>query len=234
MDIKEKKTKGQIVSLCLLALFAVLITVAGIVFRQSALRIAPLYVSLVIGFLQSKASRYAHLLGAFNCFLYTAAYFSFRMYATAISTILFSLPLQSVTFWLWSKKSYKQSTEFRTLKAWQWLVGGAAFAVAYAVIQFALTSANSNHPFLDNAATLVGFLVSVLSLLSFREYSWFMLLSGAINLLMFGVMTREDPAQSTYLIYAVHSMICMVAQFCSVQKLYAEQRAGSALKGNFL
>ena len=49
--------------LCLMGITAVLITVTGIVFRQSVIRILPLDISRVIGLLPSRAHRCAPLLG---------------------------------------------------------------------------------------------------------------------------------------------------------------------------
>ena len=64
-------TKSNLPRLILLAVTAILITVTGILFRQNFLHILPLYVSLVVGILQSRANRYACLLGGLNSILYT-------------------------------------------------------------------------------------------------------------------------------------------------------------------
>ncbi len=224
MSIERKQNRGTVFSFCLLGICAILITVTGILFKQSLLRIIPLYVSLVVGLLQSRANRFSYLLGGLNCIIYTVAYISFGLYATAASTLLFSCPVQLITFWRWSKRSYKQSTEFRTLKPIHWLLGGIGFAVCFILVRFVLKTAQSNYPTLDNLATLVGLAVSLLSLLSFREYSWLMPVTGVINLILYAVMTADDPAQVTYLIYAVNSMICIIGQFFSVRRLYAEQK----------
>ena len=62
-------TKDNLPRLCLMAVTAILITVTGILFHQSFIRILPLYVSLVVGVLQSRANRYASLLGGMNSIL---------------------------------------------------------------------------------------------------------------------------------------------------------------------
>ena len=196
----------------------------GVIFHQSLFRLIPLYVSLVVGLLQSRANRFSYLLGSLNCIIYTVVYISLGLCASAASALLFSCPIQMITFWQWSKRSYKQSTEFRTLKPIQWLLGSIGFAVCFLLVQFVLKTANSNYPTLDNLGTIVGLTVSLLSLLSFREYSWLMLVTGVINLILYAVMTADNPAQITYLIYAVHSMICIIGQFSSVRRLYAEQK----------
>ncbi|MBR2353496.1 MAG: nicotinamide mononucleotide transporter [Clostridia bacterium] len=221
--IRKKWNKEKIFSYGLLIVCAILITVTGILFKQSILRIIPLYVSLVVGLLQSRASRFSYLLGGCNCIIYTVVYISFGLYATAASTLLFSCPIQLITFWRWSKRSYKQATEFRTLKPIHWMLGGVAFVICFVLIHFVLDAADSNYRFLDNLGTLVSLTVSLLSLLSFREYSWLMPVTGVINLILYTVMIMDDPAQVTYLIYGINSMICIIGQFFSVRKLYAEQ-----------
>ena len=110
------------------------------------------------------------------------------------------------------------------MRAIHWILGGAAFVVCFVLLQFVLKWAEGSYPTLDNLITLVGLSVSVMSMFSYREYSWLMLLTCLLNLILFLIMTLDDPAQSTYLVYAVNSMICVVMQFFSVRKLYAEQR----------
>lgn len=223
-SIERKWTGETIFSVILLIVSVIAITVTGILFRQSLVRIFPLYISLIIDMLQSKASRYSYLLGGLNCIIYTVAYVSLGLYATAASTLLFSCPVQLVTFWRWSRRSYKQSTEFRNLKPVHWLVGGIVFIICFITIQFVLKVANSSYPTLDNLSTLISLVVSLLSLLSFREYSWLMPVTCLINLILYFVMAMDDLAQITYLIYAMNSMTCVIMQFFSVRKLYKEQK----------
>ena len=214
----------NVFSYLLLAVSAILITVTGIIFEQKILLMIPLYVSLVVGLLQSRANRFAFLLGGANCIIYTVAYLIMGLYGQAFSTLLWSCPIQLVTFWQWNRRSYKHSTEFKRLGPIHWLLGGVAFIVSFIVLRFVLTSAEGSYRTLDSLITIVGFIVSLLSMFSYREYSWLMLVTCALNLTLFLVMTLDDPAQSTYLVYAVNSMICVIMQFFSVRKLYAEQK----------
>ena len=91
-------TKDNLPRLCLMAVTAILITVTGILFQQSFLRILPLYVSLVVGVLQSRANRYAALLGGINSILYTLVYLYLGLYASAGYAILFSFRLFHFSF----------------------------------------------------------------------------------------------------------------------------------------
>ena len=76
----------------------VLITIAGVYYKQDFLRILPLYISLIIASLQSRVNRYASLLGSINSLLYGAVYIFYGIYASAISAFLFSFPIQMLTF----------------------------------------------------------------------------------------------------------------------------------------
>ena len=77
---------------------AALITWTGIQFQQPFLRMLPLYISLCVGMLQSRASRYASLVGGLNSLVYTFVYISLGLYASALYAIAVSFPLQIATF----------------------------------------------------------------------------------------------------------------------------------------
>ena len=233
MNTKIKWTKDKIFSVSLLAVSAILITVTSIMFDkrdlfQRTILTLPLYVSLVVGLLQSQANRFSYLLGGINCIIYSVAYFLLGLYATAFSTLLFYFPIQLVTFWRWSKSSYKRSTEFRSLKTIHWVLGGIVFVICFSVLHFVLKAAEGNYPFLDNLATMVSLSVLFLSLFRFREYSFLMPVTCIVNFTLFFVMVLDDPAQMPYLIYSINSLICVVMQFFSVRKLYKEQTQKSA------
>lgn len=202
-----------------------LILWGGITFKQEFYQILPLFVSLLIGVLQSKANRYAPLLGGLNCLLYTAVYVALGLYATAANTLLISCPLQIATFIRWNKRPYKQSTQFRSLSAGQWCIVAVIFVGYYLVQHFLLSAANSNFRILDNLSAVFSLFTAILPLLSFREYSWFMLGFSVTNIALQVSMLATVPSQITYVVYACHCFICMILQLISVNKLYKEQRA---------
>ena len=218
-------TKDQIWLYLLTLVSAILITWIGITLKQPFYHIFPLYISLLIGVLQSRANRYAPLLGSINCLIYTVVNISLRLYASAASALFFTGPMQLATFIRWSKQPYKQSTKFKQLQPWHWIIVVVFLVVGFIVMNFFLTKAEANSQILDSTCSLLGFCASILSLLSFREYSWFM---AAYSFLVIGLnasMVPTYPAHLTYVIYAIHSCICMVLQFICVRKLYKEQTA---------
>lgn len=208
----------------LTGLCAVGIAVTGIVFSQSVFRMLPLFVSLVIGLLQARASRFAPLLGSFNSILYGIIYIGFGLYANAANAFFVSFPMQLVTFLRWKKNAYKNSTRFRSLKPRQWALLIGVFLLCFLLVNFALSAAGSSYRLLDNSSTLLGLAISVLTMFSFREYSWLMLPNGLLTIGLYTAMMLDDPAQVTYLIYAVQSFICIVKQFFCVRQLYRKQK----------
>ena len=116
-----------------MAITAVLITIAGIYYKQHPLHILPLYVSLVIGALQAKANRFASLLGGINSILYAIVYLYLGLYASALYAILFSCPVQLVTFVRWNQK-YGSSTVFRKMTSKQRIVVSVSFVFSVAAV----------------------------------------------------------------------------------------------------
>ena len=223
MNIKAF-VKENAVRLCLMGITAVLITVTGVIFRQSVIRILPLYISLVIGLLQSRANRFAPLLGGFNSILYMIVYLYLGLYASAGYALLFSCPVQLLTFVRWSKNRYQDSTQFRSMTWRQRTAVFVGSGAAVAILCLILNAAGSDYSLLDSLSSLLGILISILTMFAFVEYSWLMLPSGLINIALNLATMQAYPEQITYLIYAFYSLICVTIGFFSVRKLYADQR----------
>ena len=222
--IKSFFSKSNLPRLILLAVTAILITVMGILFRQSFIRILPLYVSLFVAVLQSRANRYACLLGGLNSILYTIVYVYLGLYASAGYAILFSFPLQIITFILWSRRKEGESTRFRRLSPLCRLLVLFGFAVSSVALGFILKAAGSSHQLLDNLSSLMGILITILTMFAFVEYTWLMLPSGLLNIALNIATMQTNPEQITYVVFSVYSMICVTIQFFCVRKLYAEQQ----------
>ena len=203
---------------------AVLITWTGILFQQPFLRMLPLYISLYVGMLQSRASRYAALVGGINSLVYTVVYIGLGLYANALYAILVSFPLQLATFLLWRRRAYKDSVHFRSLKPLHWLLVLGGFGISFALMNLILNALGGNYQLWDSTASLLGVLVTLLQMLAFREYSWLMFISGGSNIAMNCAMLAQHPGQITFVIYACHAFICIIAQFFRVRALHKEQK----------
>ena len=100
------------------------------------------------------------------------------------------------------------------------------FALCMALTCVILTALGSSYIILDAAMMLIGVFTMVLTFLSFVEYSWFMLCTGVVSIILDAVMMADNPARITFLVFSVYSMICVTLQFITVQKLYKEQQRG--------
>ena len=208
----------------LLVLTAILITVTAILYRQHPLKVLPLYISLVVGFLQTSANRYSLLLGSINSIIYTVVFLIMGLYASAAQSFFFSCLFQFASFILWNKRKSGHSTRFRKLSWPARIVIAIGFVGAFAVVSLLLGKAGSSYQVLDSLNSLLGALVSVLTLFAFIEYSWLMMPSGIIALLLYISTMRNNPAEVTFVIFSIYSLACVTQGFFSIRKLYAAQQ----------
>lgn len=208
----------------IMAITFVFITVSGLVYKQSFVRILPLYISLLIALLQSEVNRYANLVGGLNSIIYSVVYFYYNLYAMAAYALIVSFPLQIATFILWNKQPWQNSTvlkRFSTVKRAVLIIGTI---IAWAIICYFLSATDSSHKELDTAVTVVGVVGTVLTLLSYLEYTAFTFIGTVFSTLLYAVMLKETPEQITYLGYSVYSMICTFIALINANKIYREQR----------
>lgn len=207
----------------LTAICALLIVWTGILYHQPVIRMIPLFNSLIVGILISKASRYAPLVGSINCLIYTYVYISLRLYANAANAFLVGFPIQLITFLRWNKRAYKNSTRFHKMSTFHWVVTSGCFALTFIGVNLLLSAIGGGYQLWDTTASLLDVLSNTLRMLSFREYSWIMPFGGTGSIILNISMLREHPGQITFVIYAVHSFICIISQFFRVRKLCQEQ-----------
>ncbi len=209
--------------LILMLVTAALITATGVTFGQTFINILPLYVSLCVGLLQSRVSRTAYLIGACNSLLYAVVYAHFKLYASAAYAVLFSCTIQFATYFRWKSRPQGQSTLFRAMTKRQRLLVAGLFALCWGAAWLILSRADSGYRILDISTSLLGILISLLTMLAYIEYAPLMILSGTVNIVLFAAMLRDHPAQITYLIYALYSMVCQIGALKRVLRLYKEQ-----------
>lgn len=97
------------------------------------------------------------------------------------------------------------------------------FIGALAILWILLPLIGSQYVFLDSATTLLGILIYFLTMFAFVEYTFLMIINGAIGILLYITMLQDTPETVTYLIYSVYSFICTVFAFFEAKKLYDSQ-----------
>ena len=224
--------KKNALSFSLMLITATLMTVAGIIYKQNPLIILPLYVSLFVGILQTKANRYSLLVGGLNSIIYTIVFIYLGVYATAVSTFFFSCIVQLASFLRWNNRKYEHSTRFRKLSTKWRIITVLVSLSAFLVICFALDKAGSVYQVIDSLSSVVGAIASILTLFVFVEYAYLMLVSSVVAFLLYYSMMLNSPAEIVYVIFSVYSIICVTRGFFSARQIYKQQQNELNLEAN--
>lgn len=203
---------------------AILITVCAVVFHQNVFNIIPLYNSLVVMLFSTKANRYAFLIGALNSILYAVVYVFFKLYSSTLYSLLFSFPMQLITFIRWGRKSYGSSTIFKSLDFKKWILISAIFAVSWISLFIMFTKMGSKYIPMDITVTISGIITTLLTMMSFYDYIYFQIVGGLASIVLYIQMLPETPGQTTYLVLSLYSFLCMIRAAVTVRSLYKEQR----------
>lgn len=222
--MKKELIKKNIPSFLLIGCTAILITVTGIQFNQSFFRILPLFISLFVANLQSRVNRYGSLLGSINSLIYAGVYVYYGLYASVLSALLVSFPIQLLTFIRWNKNKWEKSTVLRRMKPLHLALTLSGFAVLLVLMWFVLPKLGAQYVFLDSTVTVLGTLTSFLTMFAFVEYAFFMVVNCFLNLILYIQMVPDSPDTVTYLVFGVYSFICSVIGAVSVVKIYKEQQ----------
>lgn len=219
----SKLSKKDIFIYFLMAVTGVLITVSGIYYKQSFLRILPLYNSLIIAMLQSRVNRYSNLFGSINSLLYAAVYFYYGLLASAFQAILFSFPMQLITFIRWNKNKWEKSTVLRKLSWKHRIILTVCYAAALFIMCKVLPLFGAKNVFLDSATNILGVFILFMTMFAFVEYTFCMIVNGIIGIILYIPMLSETPDILPFLIFSVYSFICIVFAYFEAQRLYKKQ-----------
>ena len=211
----------------LIAVTGAAILVAGIVCKQEFFLMIPLFISLFVMGFQSEANRVGALCGAINSLIYTVAYIYMGVYASAASAFLFSFPVQLMTFFRWKKNAYKKTAVFRRMSNKMRIICSVALLIAWAVLAAVFMHLDYEYAVLDSISFILGFVVPVLTMFAFVEYTYLWIVTAVVTLLLSVQMVIVDYKQTTYLIYAVYCFYCIICAFISVRKFYKEQTMNS-------
>lgn len=207
----------------LMSVTFVLILTTGIYFKQDALKMFPLFVSLVIMLLSANVNRYALLLGSINSLIYCYYYYTTQLYSTLAYAILISFPLQLIAFINWHKNSEGSITELKKMTKKQILMTTALCVISWILLYVIFSIFASPYIIIENSATLLGVLITVLTMLRFSEYATLQLLNGFINVVLnISIMMNGDLTNITYLIFSVYSYICLIMAFIRMHKTHPD------------
>jgi nicotinamide riboside transporter PnuC len=208
----------------IIAITGIAILFAGIFFKQELFLMVPLFVSLFVMSFQSEANRIGSLIGAINAVIYTAAYLYMGVYVSAASAIFLSVPLQLATFFNWKKNAYKKTVIFKKMSVKARVVALAALFALWGVSAGVLAYFKYEYAIFDTITFLLSLAVSILTMLAFIEYTYLWIVQAVTGLIVNVQMVVNDPKETTYLIYGVYALYCVIMAFINVQKFYKEQQ----------
>ena len=199
------------------------ILTAGIVCKQQFFLMIPLFVSLFVMGFQSEANRIGVLIGAGNSLLYTATYIVMGVYASAASSVLFSFPIQLMTFFSWRKRAYKKTVIFKKMTTKQRIIFTVGLLSLWAIVAGVFYYLKYEYALFDSLTFLFGFIIPILTMLAYIEYTYLWIVQGVVGLFLNVQMAMNDISQITYLIYGVYALYCVILAFINVHKFYKEQ-----------
>lgn len=208
----------------IIVLTGIAILAAGVLCKQEFFLMIPLFVSLFVMAFQSEANRVGALIGAVNSVIYTLTYMYMGVYASAASAFLFSFPIQLGTFFSWKKKAYKNTAVFKKMSNKARTVFILSVLALWAVLAGVFVHLKYEYAILDSITFLLGFIVPILTMLAYIEYTYLWIVQAVIGLLLNVQMVMNDYKETTYLIYGVYALYCVIGAFVTVHRYYKEQQ----------
>ena len=213
----------------LIIITGIAILVAGILCKQEFFLMIPLFISLFVMAFQSEANRLGPLIGSINSIIYTAAYIYMGVYASAASAILFSFPVQLMTFFRWKKNAYKKTAVFKRMSNKMRVISSLLFLGAWGILAVVFMHLDYEYAILDSCTLLFGFVIPVLTMFAYIEYTYLWIIQCVLGVFLNIQMVANDYKETTYLIYGVYALWCVIGAFKSVHKFYKEQQETAGL-----
>lgn len=207
-------------------LAAVFIIVFAVLNEQSFLKTLPTLITLGVLIMSVRANRYAFLVGAANCVLYTIAYMSEGLYFSAANAFLVSMPIQVFSFFVWSRhKDGKTRSKLVTMKPWLLILTIVSIFPAWAGCYFGMGAFfEGNMALLDSLIFVIGIVISILVAFRFVEGSYFNVVSCVLNLAMFIILCIESPNNVNFLIISIYNLFRTVQAAVNWTLLYKRSK----------
>lgn len=210
----------------------ILIVTLGIITKQSFIKLLPALVTLGVNLMVARVNRAAFLIGATNCILYSIGYFQEGLYGSAGSALLYSLPLQLVSYFTWRKNKYGSARVIKTLGA----VGRTVTAVSLVGMSlgaaFVLTKiSSSSQPMLDGAVFVLGLFATVYIMLGYIEGVVVNVISVTVSVTMWLTIVLSGKTENiTYVVLNLYNLYMIILSLVNWIRLYKKQRSEREVK----
>lgn len=209
-----------------------MIVVFAIINKQSFIKTLPTLITLVVLIMSVRANRFAFLVGAPNCVLYTIAYMLEGVYFSAANAFLISMPIQIFSFFVWSKhKTDKTKSELIRMNWWQRVLSIVVILPVWAGCYFGLgIFFKGNMALLDSFTFVLGLLISVLIALRFIEGQYLNIVSCSIGVVMWILICVKEPNNVNFVIIYCYNLFRAVQAAINWTILYQRKRDAKKVK----
>ena len=224
MKLGDKK-KAILFEYLPMAMTGIGILICAIVFKQMFIKVLPLFFSLLIMLLNSRANRIGFILGAINSCIYIIGYLMEGVYGSVASTA-FGIVIMLITYFRWKSKAYGKATVFRRFSARGRVLLALALCVAWALVSFVLRIMGGTATVIDGLTMVLGFAINILSIVAYVEAPFLNIISGLSQFALWVqiVFINGNYAAMTYLVYSIYCSYMIIRTFYRWRALYREQQ----------
>ena len=225
MKLGDKK-KAILFEYLPMAMTGIGILICAIVFKQMFIKVLPLFFSLLIMLLNSRANRIGFILGAINSCIYIIGYLMEGVYGSVASTA-FGIVIMLITYFRWKSKAYGKATVFRRFSARGRVLLALALCVAWALVSFVLRIMGGTATVIDGLTMVLGFAINILSIVAYVEAPFLNIISGLSQFALWVqiVFVNGNYAAMTYLVYSIYCAYMIARTFYRWLSLYKEQQS---------
>ena len=225
MKLGDKK-KAILFEYLPMAMTGIGILICAIVFKQMFIKVLPLFFSLLIMLLNSRANRIGFILGAINSCIYIIGYLMEGVYGSVASTA-FGIVIMLITYFRWKSKAYGKATVFRRFSARGRVFLSLALCVAWALVSFVLRIMGGTATVIDGLTMVLGFAINILSIVAYVEAPFLNIISGLSQFALWVqiVFVNGNYAAMTYLVYSIYCAYMIARTFYRWLALYKEQQS---------
>ena len=225
MKLSDKK-KAILFEYLPMAMTGIGILICAIVFKQMFIKVLPLFFSLLIMLLNSRANRIGFILGAINSCIYIIGYLMEGVYGSVASTA-FGIVIMLITYFRWKSKAYGKATVFRRFSAWGRVLLTLVLCVAWATTSFVLWKMGGTATVVDGLTMVLGFAVNILNIVAYVEAPFLNIISGLCQTALWVqiIFVNDNYAATTYLVYMVYCTYMITRTFYRWRALYKEQQS---------
>ena len=174
------------------------------------------FISAICGilciFFCAKANISNFIFATVNTIVYAVFLFYHKIYGTFALEVLFYLPINFISWYIWSKhrdKELKEKTKSKKLTKLQNIITGAIIISSGIIYHYILVKIGGNVAWLDAFTLSIGIIAVILEMLRYKEQYFWWIITDIIAVAMY--IIHFDPVyltkKSIYLIMAVIGLI---------------------------